>query len=431
MKKSIFITIAIAFITGTIAIPTALADSSTALENLKSCIADTEHSVCTLEDDITDFNEAIAINSSKEINLNGHSITGEGLGGAFFGINPRQNTGVSVKFTGTGVIEYTGNEFTSIAVYGQNTNTTPNVTNFTIDKGVIIKNLSIAFFVRNGSPNKVNYGATLDLYGTLESSLETYPIYVQGNIHNPENPVTINIHDGATISSKESPGIMQAGCANTNIYNATITGASGIAIKSGNLNVYGGTITGTSNDIDASSTESGQDVVVPNGSAIQVKSTQGDYGHVNINIYNGTLKSEYNSTIYEYIYSSEIYPQDKTNIDSIKISGGNFIAPEGVANIVGSDNFSQTYNHFISGGNFTEDIPSKLLAEGTIQTSDGKVMTEEAYKEYLEGQKESETTTNNNIENPKTEDKIYNYLIVLIISILGIGLLLKKYIKIN
>ena len=58
-------------------------------------------------------------------------------------------------------------------------------------------------------------------------------------------------------------------------------------------------------------------------------------------------------------------------------------------------------------------------------------LKEEAYKEYLEGQKESETTTNNNIENPKTEDKIYNYLIVLIISILGIGLLLKKYIKIN
>ena len=132
MKKSIFITIAIAFVAGMIAIPTALADSSTALENLKSCIADTEHSVCTLEDDITDFNEAIAINSSKE--------------------------------------------FTSIAVYGQNTNTTSNVTDFTIDKDVTIKNLSIAFFVRNGSPNKVNYGATLDLYGTLESNLETYPI---------------------------------------------------------------------------------------------------------------------------------------------------------------------------------------------------------------------------------------------------------------
>ncbi len=411
--RNFIITIVIIFVISIALIPRVFAaPQQEALDNLMACIADSNQTSCTLDGNITNLSKAIAINSSKEINLNGYKISGEGSGGGFFGINPSQNDGVNVKFTGTGTIEYTGTgeTFTSISVYGKNEESS-NVTHLTIDSNVTVINLGIAFFGRKNYP--ASYGVTVDFYGKIKNNIEGfYDFYVQGGIHNHDNAPVINVRDGAVITNENDVAIMQAGSATTNIYNATITGGSAIGIKSGNLNVYGGQITGKSNNVNASQNEKGQDVMIANGAAIQIKSTRDDYGHIAINLYDGTLKSDYNSAVFEHVYSSEKAMNAETKVESIKISGGKFISPSGVSAISVSDNFKTKNNHFVSGGTFSSDISTDFLTYGTIQTSDGKVMTESDYKKYLEAI---------NSKNPNTSDNIIIYMILFAISIMGIA----------
>ncbi len=448
IKKKLFIPTLI--FTIFIALPWVSAEETTisTLEDLKTCLT-SEQLTCTLEDDINDMNEALPINKSKTINLNGHNIKGSGASGAFFGINTSQTIGVEVKITGQGTIEYTAEEKedTSICVYGATDATEESVTHFIIDKEVTIKNLYIAFFDRrvSGSYGHASYGASMDFYGTLIKEYGYYPIYVQGNIHNPTNPVTINIMDDATITSENNIAIMQAGNATTNIHNATITGASGIGIKSGNLNIYGGSITGTSDDTEASETDTGADVIKANGSAIQIKTTAGDYGNINIQIEDGKLESKHNNTIFEYIQSG-----DNTNVEDIEISGGEFIAPEGVETISGSESFTSSHTNFVSGGTFSDDIPTEFLAPGTVQSATGEVGTKPSPKPTPtpsptptpnpepenkpdEEEKTDDSQDPNPDENittvPNTSDNILIYMSILPLCIITFSLTLKKVLK--
>lgn len=135
-------------------------------------------------------------------------------------------------------------------VYANATNVDMEYGHLTIAKDAVIK----GGFDRNGNSNAVllwqaevsanNYGATVDIYGTLEKNL-----WVIGNIKTDlttaENPCVVNIHDGAVIKGEGGTGVAVQGAAKVTVGKAAITGSTGIEVRAGELTVDGATVVGT------------------------------------------------------------------------------------------------------------------------------------------------------------------------------------------
>lgn len=81
---------------------------------------------------------------------------------------------------------------------------------------------------------------TVNIYGTV-SNTKDQAVSTNGT---DRSSATINVYDGAVISSKESCGIFLPS-GRLNVYGGSITGATGIYSKGGAINISGGTITGT------------------------------------------------------------------------------------------------------------------------------------------------------------------------------------------
>lgn len=247
-------------------------------------------------------------------------------------------------------------------VYANATNADMEYGHLTIAKDAVIK----GGFDGNGNSNAVllwqaevsanNYGATVDIYGTLEKNL-----WVIGNIKTDlttaENPCVVNIHDGAVIKGEDGTGVAVQGAAKVTVGKAAITGSTGIEVRAGELTVDGATVVGTAKPT----------TITPNGNGT---TTDG----AGIAVAQHTTKLPIKVTInsgdisgYSALYQSNPQKNDAEFVEkvSVAVNGGTFKAINGGTCGVHSKNNCVT----ISGGAFTD------LANAVKYAADGAIIT--------------------------------------------------------
>lgn len=247
-------------------------------------------------------------------------------------------------------------------VYANATNADMEYGHLTIAKDAVIK----GGFDANGNSNAVllwqaevsanNYGATVDIYGTLEKNL-----WVIGNIKTDlttaENPCVVNIHDGAVIKGEDGTGVAVQGAAKVTVGKAAITGSTGIEVRAGELTVDGATVVGTAKPT----------TITPNGNGT---TTDG----AGIAVAQHTTKLPIKVTInsgdisgYSALYQSNPQKNDAEFVEkvSVAVNGGTFKAINGGTCGVYSENNCVT----ISGGAFTD------LANAVKYAADGATIT--------------------------------------------------------
>lgn len=255
-------------------------------------------------------------------------------------------------------------------VYANATNADMEYGHLTIAKDAVIK----GGFDGNGNSNAVllwqaevsanNYGATVDIYGTLEKNL-----WVIGNIKTDlttaENPCVVNIHDGAVIKGEDGTGVAVQGAAKVTVGKAAITGSTGIEVRAGELTVDGATVVGTAKPT----------TITPNGNGT---TTDG----AGIAVAQHTTKLPIKVTInssdisgYSALYQSNPQNNDAESVKkvSVAVNGGTFKTINRGTCGVYSENNCVT----ISGGAFT-DLASavKYATNGATITLAGDVSAE-------------------------------------------------------
>ncbi len=184
----------------------------------------------------------------------------------------------------------------------------------TIGKNVVISSGSVTLMSEN---------QTLNVEGTINGGND-FAIATNGAT---TKNATINIKDGAVLTSNVT-AVYLPGTGTTTVEDgATITGATGIYIKSGNLNITGGTINGTGareaytyNGNGANST----------GNALVIDNCGYPGGAPVVNITGGMFNSTNNEAVGSYAYGEGNEPIGK----------------------------------FISGGSFSSQVPAEFCAEG-------------------------------------------------------------------
>lgn len=294
-------------------------DNVNSEESLELCLQ--TYSQCRLSNDMT-FNSVKFISHDVIIDLNGHVIEPSkelkingGLikvsRGAKLTINDKSNTG---KIS-TGD---SGNVWAAIQMINEN-----NTSN-------------LAELVVNG--------------GIIEGYY--YGIAGNGNYHNTK--ITINNGIISGLYANDSAGIFQPQQGEIVINNGTITGGTGIEIRSGSLEINGGNIKAISDNFSKEVNENG---TTTNGVGVAV-AQHITKNPININIKGGTIEGQY--AFYEW----NPHGNSKTDLDkiNISISGGTFTGyAQGVKSI-----YSEDKTGFVSGGKFSTDI-------GDYATSDAKL----------------------------------------------------------
>ena len=245
--------------------------------------------------------------SSKKltINLGGHKIITSNQEKLF---NIKKG---EVEINGPGEIrnENSQSDAGTIYVYGSSSND-GSTTHLTIGAGVTISGI-IPIVV--SSTAGANYGATVDIYGTLRNDIFQNPnpddpvdgsaLSVFGEIKNGD--VKINIHEGANLTSfvSNGVGIYQAGLSDITVTKATVSGRSGIVTKAGTLTLDHATVEADGEYKEPVSKGNGFNAT---GSAIQIETNGESYaGNINVNIDGGTFRSKYGYFIEEYAENGE------------------------------------------------------------------------------------------------------------------------------
>ena len=195
--------------------------------------AATDGDIITLKSDITNCPK-IELDNGKEftIDLNSFDITF--AQNAYFHV-----VNASLVITGNGTVKegspYYGPFLINTpidAVKGQE------YVSLTVGENVTVEGWAPIFIDFNDeSVVKNAYGVTIDVYGTLNSvndytGAAGHGIYLNGTITATDDYATINVHEGATITSNGN-GAYIAGYAALNVYGGNISGDTGIEIRAG------------------------------------------------------------------------------------------------------------------------------------------------------------------------------------------------------
>lgn len=185
--------------------------------------------------------------------------------------------------------------------------------------------------------------------GTVEGFY--YGITGNGDVHNTK--ITINGGNIKALNADDSTAIYHPQKGTLEINNGTITGGTGIEIRSGDLTVNGGTITGNAKEFLKMSNSNGT-TTQGVGIAVAQHTTNND---INVKINNGNISGIYG--LYEW------NPQNSNAIDKVKmqIINGDFKA----TSADGSAVYSADFTNFISGGKFNTDV-KKYLTENAQTT---------------------------------------------------------------
>ena len=184
---------------------------------------------------------------------------------------------------------------------------------------------------KNGTLVLVNNGTTATVYGTIEADKDSA---ISGVGNKEDGGVIINVEDGAVLDCKDGVGIYYPNTAELNIKGGTITGLTGVYVKSGKTTVTGGTIIGTGAKADYEYYGNGCN---PTGDAFVVDKCNYPGGDPVVEIKGGTFKSEKANALASYT--------------------GN-----GAANAL---------TGFVTGGFFSND-PSAFVSEGYTATKDAE-----------------------------------------------------------
>ena len=184
---------------------------------------------------------------------------------------------------------------------------------------------------KNGTLVLVNNGTTATVYGTIEADKDSA---ISGVGNKEDGGVIINVEDGAVLDCKDGVGIYYPNTAELNIKGGTITGLTGVYVKSGKTTVTGGTIIGTGAKADYEYYGNGCN---PTGDAFVVDKCNYPGGDPVVEIKGGTFKSEKANALASYT--------------------GN-----GSANAL---------TGFFTGGFFSND-PSAFVSEGYTATKDAE-----------------------------------------------------------
>ena len=187
---------------------------------------------------------------------------------------------------------------------------------------------------KNGALVLVNTGTTATVYGTVEADSDSA---ISGVGNEKDGGVIINIEDGAVVKCDNGIGIYYPNTSELNIKGGTITGATGVYVKSGKTTVTGGTIIGTGD--------------------------KADYEYYG----NGA-----NSTGDAFVVDTCGYPGGDP---AVEIKGGTFESVN--ADAVGSyfgNTAEKALTGFITGGSFSSD-PTKYAAEGYEANRENGVFT--------------------------------------------------------
>ncbi len=184
---------------------------------------------------------------------------------------------------------------------------------------------------KNGTLVLVNNGTTATVYGTIEADKDSA---ISGVGNKADGGVIINVEDGAVLDCKDGVGIYYPNTAELNIKGGTITGLTGVYVKSGKTTVTGGTIIGTGAKTDYEYNGNGCN---PTGDAFVVDKCNYPGGDPVVEIKGGTFKSEKANALASYT--------------------GN-----GAANAL---------TGFVTGGFFSND-PSAFVSEGYTATKDAE-----------------------------------------------------------
>lgn len=230
---------------------------------------------------------------------------------------------------------------------------------FTLDADSKILSNEVGIFTLGRSVANV-YGTveTISAYGTAGYAA------IQGNGTDKTAPgTTINIYPGAVVkSSGFGMGIYHPQVGTLNIYGGTISGNTGIGIKSGNLNITGGTIEGTRTG-EYQEPESATNGISSDGSAILVDSYIGYAGSMNIHIsgQDTTLRSASGYALREIGNTS-----GETNVVTLIITEGTLEGASDKAAVLVREETAETVD--VSGGNFSSKVPEEYCADGYVPT---------------------------------------------------------------
>ena len=287
------------------------------------------------------------------INLNGHNLNFTN-GKTLFVVSGE------LTITGKGTVNL--NDL-YINVWGIEESTSKEKSILNVEKDVTIKgSTGIAIY----ESEKNAYNTEVNFAGTIIA--EDYGITTNGIIKNENGPV-VNIKKGSVITATGNDGIAVVQHTTqlpieVNITGGTITGATGIEVRSGKLNVKGGTITGTAKKLVSEANSKGA-TTAGAGIAVVQHTTQLP---IEVNITGGTITGAEAL----YVNNTQGNPTTAWAKVNVTVTGGTFNTD--VAKFVG-DKYVVNKN-----GNTYAVVENKVL-----ETNDEKVIfeSEEAIRNDL------------------------------------------------
>lgn len=347
----------------------------------------------------TVLDDTLVINKTVNLNLNGHNITAPSM---VFKVN-----GGVLNLSGSGIIRETKPNYGAIAVIGSTDSNDKDYSIVNVGSNIKLEGWSGIFITHDSYKS---YGVVVNLEGDINAVNDVngdtgIGVYVNGNIKDIDNAPVVNIGDDAEITSTGN-GLYIAGYSTFNIGSAYISGTeSGIAIKSGKLNIDGASV--VSDGEDKTPTEGYNNGVKASGTSIQIESNNGYAGQIELDISDGTFISKNSYVIYEYIGRGT-----NTTVDSIDISGGNFVSNKNKPVFGLSNPFKTMHTNFIIGGEYSSD-PSDYLKNGyTAILDDGVYVVTSSSAKLVNG------------SNINTSDSNGLLKIITIIVVIGSAILL-------
>jgi len=297
---------------------------------LISCVA--ADGTCTLSDDIV-LSTGLEIAKDVVLDLNGHTIT------------------PATTFSGDSLI---------IVLHGGKLTVKDSV-----GTGKISTGMNEAVFV---GIKMTKAGGDDTKKATLvvnSGTIEGYSFGISGN-GNPGRGNTEVVINGGVVKGLDdsSAGIFNPQIGAVEVNGGTVTGATGIEMRSGNLTVNGGLIEGTGETRSVTPTGNGL-TTIGVGIAVSQHTTK---NVVAVTVNDGTVKGV------SALYQTNTQGNDAAAVSkvSVAVNGGKFEAEEGKEAV-----YSENIDSFISGGEFSGEVPEEYLASEEIVTKeqeDGTVL---------------------------------------------------------
>ena len=188
-------------------------------------------------------------------------------------------------------------------------------------------------------------------------TISTTSFAIAGNGSNSNNTIiTIN---GGEMTSSYAQGIYHPQYGSLVVNGGTITGQSGIEMRSGELEVNGGTIVGTGTPVEVNPNGNGS-TSAGAGIAIAQHTTKLP---IKVAVNDGTISG------FSAVYESTPEKEPNPDVIELSITGGTFKVTNGGTNVLYSENVTK----FVTGGTFEGNVPAEYIPEGfaPVETENG------------------------------------------------------------